>query len=394
VVPFETFAALGFWSGAALILYVYGGYPALLWVWARLRPAPIEADEPGAATGVTIVIAARDEASRLRARIDNILQLDHPASLRQIVVVSDGSTDNTAEVVGRFGDLVDFVSVPAIGKACALNAGVERARFDILVFTDARQLFAPDAIAELLAPLRDPEVGGVTGELILDCESSWRRQAERDRRRRARAAAADRREAGPSTIAAGVGAYWRYEKALRRLESLVGSTLGATGAIYAMRRSLWVPLPADTILDDVLTPMRAVLEGFRMVFNPRARAFDLTAPDARAEAGRKTRTMTGNYQILWLEPRLLLPWRNPVWLQYVSHKIGRLVVPGALLTVFASSLLLANRLFYLLALLAQCAFYLLAGYGAWLEHQARKQRVQAPAEPAVAMATHKEIVNA
>src|SRR6185295_8143951 len=146
------------------------------------------------------------------------------------------------------------------------------------------------------------------------------------------------------------------------------SMLGATGAIYAMRRSLWRPLPADTILDDVLAPMRAVLAGYRVVFTNRARAFDRTAPDAQAEARRKVRTLAGNYQILWLEPRLLLPWRNPVWLQYVSHKIGRLLVPYALAMLMAANMTLAHRsIVYAAALFAQCAFYLLAGYGAWLD---------------------------
>jgi len=361
--------ALVFWCAAAFILYVYAGYPAALWMWARLRPRRVADGGPIGPVGVTIVIAARNEAHRLRARIENLLQLDHPPALRQIVVVSDGSTDDTEHVLSTYagGGAVDVVTVPAGGKALALNAGVARARFDTLVFTDARQLFAPDAIAELTRPLQDPSVGAVSGELVLDCESTWRRTGEPDRRRAPRSARADRRTARASAIAAGVGAYWVYEKALRRLESTVASTLGATGAIYAMRRELWTPLPADTILDDVLAPMRAVLNGFRVVFNPRARAFDCVAPDAEVEAGRKTRTLTGNYQILWLEPRLLLPWRNPVWIQYMSHKVGRLLVPQALLAVFVSGLVLADRPFYLVALLAQCAFYLLAGYGAWLE---------------------------
>jgi hypothetical protein len=129
-----------------------------------------------------------------------------------------------------------------------------------------------------------------------------------------------------------------------------------------------MPLPADTILDDVLAPMRAVLAGYRTVFNEKARAFDRVAPDADAEARRKVRTLAGNYQILRLEPRLLLPWRNPVWLQYMSHKIGRLVVPYALLTLMASSMAIADRsIVFAAALAAQCVFYLLAGYGAWLD---------------------------
>ena len=146
-----------------------------------------------------------------------------------------------------------------------------------------------------------------------------------------------RRAAIASTISDGVGLYWRYEKQIRRDESATGSVVGATGAIYAMRRSLWQPLPHDTILDDVLTPMRCVMAGYRVVFEERACAFDRTAPDANAEGRRKLRTLAGNYQLLWLEPRLLLPWRNPLWLQFVSHKVGRLLVAYALPPLFCSA---------------------------------------------------------
>jgi hypothetical protein len=192
---------------------------------------------------------------------------------------------------------------------------------------------------------------------------------------------ADRRGRLVSTIADGVGLYWRYEKQLRRLESTVGSTLGATGAIYALRRSLYRPLPDNTILDDVLTPMRAVLAGYRVVFNEQAIAFDRAAADAHAENRRKVRTLAGNIQILGQEPRLLLPIVNPVWLQYVSHKLGRLIVPYALLALFAASLALAGRhFFYAVALTAQCALYLLGGYGAWLDFMAtRPARASEPA---------------
>jgi cellulose synthase/poly-beta-1,6-N-acetylglucosamine synthase-like glycosyltransferase len=162
--------------------------------------------------------------------------------------------------------------------------------------------------------------------------------------------------------------YWRYEKQLRRLESTVGSTLGATGAIYALRRSLYRPLPPDTILDDVLTPMRAVLGGHRVVFNEHAVAFDRVAVDARAERRRKIRTLAGNFQILWQEPRLLVPIVNPVWIQYVSHKLGRLFVPYALFVLLASNAALASgSVFYSLTLAAQGVVYVLAAYGAWLD---------------------------
>jgi len=346
-------------------------------VWARLRGRAV-ADTPTSGTpAVSIVIAARNEGARLARRIDNLLQLEHSGD-RQIVIVSDGSTDDTLEVLAKYGAAVDIVTIEASGKAEALNAGVAHARHEIIVFADARQVFAHNALTELTGPFRDPRVGAVTGELLLDCES--RRERLYDRRARSanagpatgpnRRTGADRRHTVDSTIGEGVGLYWRYEKQIRRWESAVGSTLGATGAIYALRRSLWMPLPPQTILDDVFAPMHAVLAGYRTVFNERARAFDRASPDAGAEISRKVRTLAGNVQILKLEPRLLLPWTNPVWFQYVSHKLGRLIVPYAMLALIASSMAVANRsLIYAAALAAQCVFYLLAAYGAWLDHQ-------------------------
>jgi cellulose synthase/poly-beta-1,6-N-acetylglucosamine synthase-like glycosyltransferase len=373
---------LVFWLSAAMVIYVYAGYPLALRAWARLRPRDVRlqtsdfALEPPA---VSIVIAARNEAHRLGARIDNLLSLDYPAGKRQIIVVSDGSTDDTLDVMARYGDAVEAFAVPPGGKALALNAGVARARHDLVVFADARQVFEPAALRELVAPLADPSVGAVTGELLLDAESPCRRDGrdrrEFERRRAARTHAIDRRvddrrRTVRSTIADGVGLYWTYEKQIRRCESAIDSTLGATGAIYAMRRSLFQPLPADTLLDDVLTPMRVVLAGHRVVFNERARAFDRAAVDADAEARRKVRTLAGNYQILALEPRLLLPWTNRVWLQYVSHKIGRLVVPYAMLaTFFASTALAETHVFYLAVLAAEVGLFLLAGCGALIEYR-------------------------
>jgi cellulose synthase/poly-beta-1,6-N-acetylglucosamine synthase-like glycosyltransferase len=329
-----------------VVVYVYLAYPALLALWARLAPRPIAARPITPA--VSIVIAARNEANRLRARLDNLLALDYPRELVQIIVVSDGSTDSTADVLGEFGEAIDAVFLTTGGKARALNAGVARARHPLLVFTDARQRFAPDALRRLVAPLADSRVGAVSGELVLDAET------------------------GPHQavgIAEGVGGYWRYEKWLRRHESLVGSTLGATGAIYALRRELWQPLPGDTILDDVLAPMRAVLASRRVVFEAGAHAFDRAAV-APVELRRKIRTLAGNVQLLWLEPRLLNPFANPVWLQFLSHKLGRLVVPYALIVLLVTSGALADESpVYAAAFGAQLVFYGFAAYGAYLDYR-------------------------
>jgi biofilm PGA synthesis N-glycosyltransferase PgaC len=399
--------SLAFWIAIAIVAYVYVGYPVLLRLAARIADRGLRnahwdpQSNPQSAirdpqSGVSIIIAARNEGSRLAARIDNLLSLDYPAALRQIIIVSDGSNDDTLDVLARYQRFVDVVSVPPGGKALALNAGVERARHPFIVFADARQVFSPDAVRELVAPFADPQVGAVTGELRLDAESPCRRsnrdRRNFDRRTSERAETSDRREEQRrrtlrSTIAEGLGLYWKYEKQMRKLESRIWSTLGATGAIYAVRRALYRPLPADTILDDVLTPMRVVLAGYRVVFNEKARAFDRAAVDADAEARRKVRTLAGNYQILALEPALLLPWRNPVWLQYVSHKLGRLAVPYALVAIFVTSLVLAGpsaglgvgRLFFGAALAAQVLFFLLAGAGAILEFTARRRESSVPA---------------
>jgi len=163
-----------FWISALSIAYVYVGYPMLLMAWARVRPA--RRLDVGADTGplprVSVVIAARNEAARLPARIDNLLALDYPADRREIIVVSDGSTDATLDVLGGYGEVVRTIAAPPRGKAAALNLAVAHAGGDVLVFADARQMFAPDALRALVAPLADARVGGVTGELLLDCEAS------------------------------------------------------------------------------------------------------------------------------------------------------------------------------------------------------------------------------
>jgi cellulose synthase/poly-beta-1,6-N-acetylglucosamine synthase-like glycosyltransferase len=344
-----------FWLSVTVVLYVYAGYPLLLAAWARAagRRRHAKGFEPGRWPSISIVIAARNEAHRLRERITNLLEQDYPGS-RQIVVVSDGSMDEPRRALEPFGSDVQLIELPPGGKPAALNAGVLAARGEILVFADARQRFAPGALRALVANFADPQVGGVTGELVLDCETG----------------------AADSTIGDGIGLYWKYEKWLRRNESRVWSTLGATGAIYAMRRSLWQPLPPASLLDDVLAPMRAVLAGSRVVFEEEAIAYDRASRDAAAESRRKTRTLAGNYQILAHEPRLLLPIVNPVWLQYASHKIGRLVVPWALIALLASSAVLATSAwFYLAAFVAQATFYLMAAAGAWLDVRERASRI-------------------
>jgi cellulose synthase/poly-beta-1,6-N-acetylglucosamine synthase-like glycosyltransferase len=215
------------------------------------------------------------------------------------------------------------------GKAAAINAGCAAARHEIIVLADARQRWAPDALERLLESFADPAVGGVSGRLLL-------------------------RE--PFGALAGVGAYWRFEKWLRRQESRVHSTVGVTGAISAVRRELFRPIPRGTILDDVYWPLRVVMQGFRVIHDERARAYDRLPENPRDEFRRKVRTLSGNLQLIERLPGVILPWRNPVWFQFVSHKLLRLVVPWALALMLGISFSL-NGVMYRVAgwgLIAMC----------------------------------------
>ena len=346
-----------FWLSVAFVFYVYAGYPALIGVWAmiarRVRPSAgasralrLRGGRDSHLPGVSIIVAARNEAARLPARVENLLTSDYPNELLQIIIASDGSSDDPATALAAYADRIELLMLPASGKASALNAAVARARHPILVFADARQRFAPDAIGRLVRHFRQPEIGAVSGELMLIQSGS--------------------------SIGASMGAYWNYEKWLRRREAIVGSTIGVTGAIYAMRRELWQPLPPGTLLDDVLGPIRVVLRGYQVTFDSDARAFDEAPADVEQELRRKMRTLAGNFQLVAQEPRLLVPGVNPVWLQFMSHKIGRLLVPYALVAIFATSVALTPRSwFYALVLGAQLLFFALAAYGAALDRRER-----------------------
>jgi cellulose synthase/poly-beta-1,6-N-acetylglucosamine synthase-like glycosyltransferase len=237
---------------------------------------------------------------------------------------------------------VRLLSLPGPrGKPAALNQAVPLTSGEILVLTDARQSIAPDAIRALIDDLADPGIGAVSCELHLSAREGTEK-------------------------ASGVSAYWRYEKFIRHTESLADSSVGATGALYALRRNLFRPLDPRTVLDDVAIPMDVVLSGHRVVFEPRAKAFDHIHGKPGRELQRKIRTLAGNLQLVRLKPELLSPRRNRIWWQFVSHKLTRLLVPAALVLLFAASVPLSFEAggFYRAAAIVQSLGYLLAGLGA------------------------------
>lgn len=325
-----------FWVSLCVIIYTYIGYPVWLWLRRLWRSRPVKSAP--ILPSVSIVLAVHNEAEVLPQKLRNLSEIDYPADRCEIVVVSDGSTDGTDQVLAAVGvplppGRLRVLTLPQHqGKASALNCGIQAAKGEIVVFTDARQLIEPGAVRHLVASFSDISVGCVSGELVLG-ESEVRARAS------------------------GVGAYWSMEKKIRQWESATGSVVGATGALYAVRRELLVPLPSGTILDDVYLPLHVARQGKRVVFEPGARAYDDLATRER-EFRRKVRTLTGNYQLLQLTPWLLTR-ANPVRFEFVCHKLMRLIVPFALASVLVSSSLLEGD-FFRLALLLQLLFYGLA----------------------------------
>lgn len=329
-----------FWIGAVLLFHTFIGYPLLInFLGKRLGWARCAAPNPGhPPPKVSVVLVVRNEAHRLRDRVLNLLSSHHPADSLEIIVVSDGSDDQpSARLEGLPVQLIE--SPRHRGKPACLNDGVAAAAGELIVFADARQSFQPETIPALVSAFSDPLVGAVSGELII-----------RD---------------SDNGLATGVNAYWRMEKAIRLGESGVDSSIGCTGAVYAIRKEAFEPLPHDTILDDVVCPMRIALKGLRVRFEPDAPAFDPQPLDPDTEKRRKRRTLAGNFQMLFRHPSWLLPWKNRLFLQLLSHKYLRLAAPLLLLLTLVSSILLAWRgsTFFTVASAAQVAFYLLAAIG-------------------------------
>jgi cellulose synthase/poly-beta-1,6-N-acetylglucosamine synthase-like glycosyltransferase len=320
-----------FFISVAFIAYTYLVYPLVIVVWAALFPKRVEKRYKN--LPVSVVVAARNEEIHIKTRIENLIEQDYPRALVEIIVVSDGSSDRTSEVARAFEDrgVVVLETPGPIGKAGALNSGVERASNDIVVFADARQRFSPNALAELVSMFNDPTVGAVSGELIIEGGAG-------------------------GEVHEGVGLYWEYEKLIRRSESAAASVVGATGSIYAVRKRLFEPLGNNTLLDDFLVPMRIVLAGYRVLFTRKARAYDISSATAGREFARKVRTLAGNFQAVALEPRLIHPGRNPVFFQFVSHKLARLAVPYFCALALVTSALTPGA-FYATLFALQLAFY-------------------------------------
>jgi cellulose synthase/poly-beta-1,6-N-acetylglucosamine synthase-like glycosyltransferase len=290
---------------------------------------------------VSIVIAAYNEEKNIEQKIKNCLFLDYPADKMEVIIGSDGSTDRTAQLVERYSNngVRFYLFAERQGKASVLNYIVPLARGQIIVFTDARQRFASNAIRELVKNFADDRVGCVSGELILTGE--------------------EQSEGGGA-----IGLYWKYEKFIRKCESGMHSMIGATGAIYAIRKKLYISAGEDILLDDVSIPLNIVRQDYRAIFEPRAKAYDSVSRTLRDESRRKIRTLAGNWQLFVRLSPLLNPFKYKIAIPLISHKVLRVLVPYFLLVLAISNVFLLERPFYKIAGILQILFYLsaFAGY--------------------------------
>lgn len=319
-----------FWTSLAAVAYAYVGYPLALMLLAKLRRARSESFDPSRSLPrVTVIIPIHNEGAVLHRKLENIRTLDYPADRLEVLIVSDGSTDDGPAIVkGQRDARIQLIEEPVRqGKAAALNAGVARASHDILVFSDASIMLAPDAIKAIVRPFEDPEVGCVSGE---------------------------DRVAGSG----GEGLYGRYELALRRLESRVFSIVGASGSFYAQRKALCGRFEPG-VAPDFLSVLRTVNSGSRAVASPDALGTMTALENSGDEFRRKVRTILRGLTTLFEYRGLMNPFRHPVFsFELFSHKLARWLVPFFLLALLGSNAVLATTsLFYGAVMVAQIAFY-------------------------------------
>jgi poly-beta-1,6-N-acetyl-D-glucosamine synthase len=327
--------ALVFWTCLALLAFAFVGYPLWMATLARLRPRPLRAS-PGMPT-VQVLLVAHNAQAQIVRKLENLLALDYPPDRLRIAVALDGCNDATEALVDAIGSpRIDvFAFAQRRGKSACIGDVLPRLDAEIVLFTDVRQRVDARAVRMLVGALSDPAVGAASGELMLEPGDGYAR---------------------------GIEAYWRMEKWIRRNESASGSIVGATGALYAARRTAIDAVPAGLVLDDMWIPLRIAAAGYRIVFVPGALAFDQASSDPGTEQARKRRTLAGNYQLLRRWPALAIPGAHPLALRLWGHKWLRLLAPWLLLALLASNLVLAfdGDRFYLATLCAQSGLYVLA----------------------------------
>lgn len=334
-----------FWTAVFLIVYTYIGFPLLIILRGLLSSHPYKNADVSDFPTVSIVIAAYNEAKTIAEKLDNLVSLDYPKDKIEVVIASDGSKDGTEAIVERYKDRgVKLLALPRSGKAVALNTAVAASNGEILVFSDANSIYKSDAIIELVKPFADPNIGGVAGNQVY------------------------RKNTADGSSGEGERAYWNFDRLLKQFQGKAGNTLAATGAIYAIRRSLFRPIP-DGVSDDFVTSTSVIAQGYRLVFSPVAVAYEPVAATSTAEFGRKVRVIVRSWRAFFFMRELLNPFRHGFYaVQLFSHKILRYLVVLPLIVLFlVSPFLWKVSWFYQAATIMQILFYACAGFGYFLD---------------------------
>ncbi len=329
-----------FWGSVFIIFYSYFGFPLLLALRGLFFPKKIKTSSSFLPT-VTVIIAAYNEADGIAQKLESVLSTNYPYNKLEIIVASDGSTDGTNEIVSKFeGSGVKLLALPRQGKNQVLNNAVPTASGEILIFTDADSILPQDSIQNLVLPFADPEIGGVSG---------------------------DYRHASKNVKQEGERAYWNYDRLLKQLQSSGGSVSGASGALYAIRRSLFKTLPAS-VTDDFFTAMQVVSSHYRLIFEPKAVAYGPVASSAKEEYKRKVRIITRGLHGVWLMRHLLNPLSYGFFaIQLFSHKLlRRLIAIPLILCAITAPLLWQVSTIYVVAAIFQIVFHSIALTGFFL----------------------------
>ena len=331
---------IAFWISSIVLFYVYFGYPILILFLSKLLPKPFakfseeELQDGSLLPAISIFIPAYNEEPVIEKKIRNTLDLDYPKDKIEIIVASDGSDDKTVEIANLYSDKIQLMAYDVReGKTGLINKTIPKLKGEIIIFSDASAMLAVNALKELISPFKDPKIGSVSGLYIL-------------------------RDATSTSRAEGEGFYWHYETFLKTNESTFYSILGAHGALYALRKSLFRALPPKAINDDYIPPMYGVQQKRRAVYEPNAVAVEEGTTSVLGEMKRRIRISVGNFQQLFLLRKLLNPFRGRIAFEFLSHKFLRSFSFLLMIILFISNIFIPTtgfRIFFLL----QIFFYLL-----------------------------------
>ena len=351
-----------FWMGVFLVFYTYIGYGMLLWVLVKMKrfvkgkavKAALPADED--LPHVTFMVCAYNEQDVVDMKMENTLQFDYPHDKLHIMWVTDGSTDATNDRLSRYPGVEIVFSPERKGKTAALNHGISMVKTDLTIMTDANTMVNPEAVREIVRCFQDPQVACVAGEKRVMARHEGQAAAE------------------------GEGLYWKYESALKKMDSELYSAMGAAGELNAIRTRLYQPMPENALLDDFVMSMRMVDQGYRIAYSPDAYAMEYGSADLNEESKRKRRIAAGGLQSIWWLRSMMNPLRNPmVAFQFLSHRVLRWsITPVALLALIplnvAVVMMKAGTVYNIIWAL-QLLFYL-AAFIAWImERQGRKNKL-------------------